>query len=683
MNNVAVLKSYLEALRPIIYINDFDFEAVDDLVRRVADGTPVAEYNNGCGGVHFETKIATSLSSSDADTGRDSAAKLRQFLSDFSTDMDERQIILLKDVHDELSDSTVIGLLKDISQRTMHQEDYWVPIIIASTRLRIPTEIEKYVTVFEIAYPDLDEIFDSLKEYARHYAFDLPDADCRELSFAFKGLSEFEICQILNLAYQQSGRVSISDKDLVLTEKEQSIKKTGLLEAIKVPDSELDIGGLENLVGYLRQKSKVFKNLAEAVQFGVSIPKGILIVGMPGCGKSLTAKACSRLFNAPLIRLDVGRLLGKYVGESEENLRKAIRQAEAATPCVLWIDEIEKAFAGVGKDSDGGLTTRLFGCFLTWMQEKDSTVYVVATANDITGIPPEFLRKGRFDEIFSVTLPDEEERRRIFEIHLRKRHKDWRKLKLDLNALVKETIGENNVASFSGADIESIVKTAVESAFTRRERAREMGDADWQNVDVSQEDLLSAVKNTIPIRKTLADKIEALEKSLQKFQIVSASKGIWQTSPVYQKKAVPIAKAIEGKSPERKNEGGTASGNASHTAVKGSGNRSKEIDGGDMLSAMAGLVGALTLFPGSQAPRDEVICEKCASWSGNSRDACAYCAIDHKWRSGHDKCERFKPLHRCENCRNWAGPDSGYCRHDHDKHNPSDRCIHHLKKLPS
>jgi SpoVK/Ycf46/Vps4 family AAA+-type ATPase len=232
--------------------------------------------------------------------------------------------------------------------------------------------------------------------------------------------------------------------------------------------------------------------------------------------------------------LDVGRLLGKYVGESEDNLRRAIQLAEAATPCVLWIDEIEKAFAGVGKDaSGGGVTTRLFGYFLTWMQEKDSTVYVVATANDITGIPPEFLRKGRFDEIFSVRLPDNDERKRIFEIHLKRRHKDWRELNLRLNELVQKTKGKDDKPSYSGADIESIVKTGIETAFTRRQLARLSGDADWKKIDLTQEDLVKAIENTTPIRETLSDKIDALEKSLKKFQITSASSGNWTVAPKY------------------------------------------------------------------------------------------------------------------------------------------------------
>ena len=190
----------------------------------------------------------------------------------------------------------------------------------------------------------------------------------------------------------------------------------------------------------------------------MDIPKGVLIVGMPGCGKSLTAKATASLFKIPLVRLDVGRLLGKYVGESEENMRKALKLAEAISPCVLWIDELEKAFAGVGGGGGSDVTTRLFGQFLTWMQEKESAVFIVATANDVSNMPPEFLRKGRFDELFFVDLPNDEERRKILEIHLKKRKK-WKRYDQLPDRLISMTDGYN------GADLEAIVKDAVEKVF--------------------------------------------------------------------------------------------------------------------------------------------------------------------------------------------------------------------------
>lgn len=229
-----------------------------------------------------------------------------------------------------------------------------------------------------------------------------------------------------------------------------------------------------------------------------------MIIGMPGCGKSLTAKATASLFEIPLVRLDVGRLLGKYVGESEENMRKALKLSEAISPCVLWIDEIEKAFAGVGGDGGGNdVTTRLFGQFLTWMQEKENTVFIVATANDISRLPPEFLRKGRFDELFFVDLPNGEERRKILDIHLKKRNK-WNK-NIDSIALIKETEG------FNGADLEAVVKDTIEMAFIEEKKT------------ITTEDLIKSVKDTKSISSTLKDKIAQIKDTVSKIDIKPAS----------------------------------------------------------------------------------------------------------------------------------------------------------------
>jgi len=229
-----------------------------------------------------------------------------------------------------------------------------------------------------------------------------------------------------------------------------------------------------------------------------------MIVGMPGCGKSLAAKATAKLFGIPLVRLDVGRLLGKYIGESEENMRKALKLSEAISPCVLWIDEIEKAFSGVGSFGGGSdVTTRLFGQFLTWMQEKENTVFIVATANDISKIPAEFLRKGRFDELFYVDFPNDEERRKIIEIHLKKRHK-WNK-ELDIISLVKLTNGYN------GADLEAIVKDAIENCFIEgRER-------------LTTEDLKSAQKNIKSISSTLEKRIKEIKEAIKDIDLKPAS----------------------------------------------------------------------------------------------------------------------------------------------------------------
>lgn len=236
------------------------------------------------------------------------------------------------------------------------------------------------------------------------------------------------------------------------------------------------------------------------------MPKGVLIAGVPGFGKSLSAKAAGKLFDVPLLRLDMGRLMGKYVGESEENMQRAIQLAEAISPCVLWVDELEKAFAGIGSGGSGGeVTTRLFGAFLTWMQEKTSSTFVVATANDITKLPPELMRKGRFDEIFYVSLPKDEERKMIFEIHISKRRKQDVS-SIDIDKLVSKTKG------YSGADIEGVVSESVEVAFVKKASA------------LTTEEILNCIENTHSLSEIMKDELDKMMRTYEDRKFKKASR---------------------------------------------------------------------------------------------------------------------------------------------------------------
>ena len=355
--------------------------------------------------------------------------------------------------------------------------------------------------------PTLKEIACIIVDFTKEMETKIDPEVVDELALSFLGLNEFQIHQILNLAYQDGGCLDKDDKRLILREKEQFLKKSGMLELVRFSDKMDDIGGLENLKEWLQCKEKIFSNMDKALKFGVDVPKGIMIIGMPGCGKSLTAKATAGLFKIPLVRLDVGRLLGKYVGESEGNMRKALHLAEAISPCVLWVDEIEKAFSGVGKNGGSDVTTRLFGQFLTWLQEKENTVFIVATANDISQMPPEFLRKGRFDELFFVDLPNADERRKIIEIHLKKRKK-WNS---EFDTCFPEEIIKNT-EGFNGADLEAVVKGAIENAFINNRK------------EITAGNLLVEIRNTNSISKTMKDKIDEIARTIQKMDIKRASK---------------------------------------------------------------------------------------------------------------------------------------------------------------
>lgn len=447
-STINILASYVDALRPIIYINHFDFRVIDEAIAQVAMNARCIEFNNALGMIDFKTKIPMR------------EYNLEEFLkATMDEGFEQETFLILKDIHGELKNPRIIALLKRIAEKNLYNEDFYETVFIVSSVMVIPVELENYITIFDIPLPSTKEISNIIRDFVSDMEIEVKDEVIDDIALSFKGLNEFQIKQILNLAYQDGGCIDKEDKLLILQEKEQFIKKSGLLELINFSEKIDDIGGLENLKSWLQQKEKIFSNLDKALKFGVDIPKGVLIVGMPGCGKSLTAKATASLFRIPLVRLDVGRLLGKYVGESEQNMRKALKLAEAISPCVLWIDELEKAFSGVGGGGGGNdVTTRLFGQFLTWMQEKESAVFIVATANDISNMPPEFLRKGRFDELFFVDLPNEEERKDILEIHLKKRKK-WKKYEQLPEHLISMTDGYN------GADLEAVVKDAVERAF--------------------------------------------------------------------------------------------------------------------------------------------------------------------------------------------------------------------------
>lgn len=489
------LAQYIDAGFPIIYLNTFEEDKADSIIQQIAFGKEVYEWNETNGYIDFKTK-----------TPMFEDCSLEMMLDQLKTkDLLDRKIIALKDVVAYLDDPKIVSKIKGLAKMINQGAD--ATIIIVSDILKIPRELEKYITILEMDYLNSDEIRQIIMDFINENHVEVVgDKLVDELAVAFKGLTEFEINNLLALSYADDGELKRNDLRLIFEQKQQMIKKAGILEMIPLKETIDDIGGLENLKEWFIRKAKVYKNMDEAKRYGVDMPKGILIAGIPGCGKSLSAKAAANLFEVPLLRLDMGRLMGKYVGESEANLRSAIALAEAISPCVLWIDELEKAFAGIGGSGGAAeVTTRLFGNFLTWMQEKESPAFVVATANDIIKLPPELLRKGRFDEIFYVGLPNEAEREKIFKIHIEKRRKQDLK-NIQISQLVSKTQG------FSGADIEGVVKDAVETAFAE------------DKSEVCTEDILNAIKNTNAISEIMKDAIEKMGKEYETRKFKSASK---------------------------------------------------------------------------------------------------------------------------------------------------------------
>jgi SpoVK/Ycf46/Vps4 family AAA+-type ATPase len=275
---------------------------------------------------------------------------------------------------------------------------------------------------------------------------------------------------------------------IVFSEKQQIIRKSGLLEYYESHELLEHVAGLENLKQWLVKRGLAFSD--RAAEFGLPAPRGLLLLGVQGCGKSLCAKAASSLWKLPLLRLDIGRMFGSLVGSSEENMRRAIQTAESVAPGVLWVDEIDKAFSGAGGAAgDGGASARVFGTFLTWLSEKTSPVFVIATANDIRNLPPELLRKGRLDEIFFVDLPNEAERQEVFRIHLERRGRDPQKF--DLAELSRRSEG------FSGAEIEEAIVSGLFDAFSR-------------GTDLDQLTIISCLAETVPLSKTMNEELGRL-----------------------------------------------------------------------------------------------------------------------------------------------------------------------------
>jgi SpoVK/Ycf46/Vps4 family AAA+-type ATPase len=400
----------------------------------------------------------------------------------------EAGIYIFKDLHPFIDSPATTRWLRDAiasfkgTQKT---------IVLMSPVQQVPIELEKEVVVLDFPLPDLSELNQVLSQQLEQSKARRATTETREkLLKAALGLTHDEAEKVYRKAQVKAGRLTEGEVDIVLSEKKQLIRRNGILEYIEEDETIDAVGGLEELKRWLKQRSNAFTERAR--EYGLPQPKGMLILGVPGCGKSLIAKTTSRLWGLPLLRLDMGRVYdGSMVGRSEANLRNALKTAESISPTILFIDELDKSFAGTSgsSDSDGGTSSRIFGSFLTWMQEKTSPVFVMATANRVERLPGEFLRKGRFDEIFFVDLPNAEERQQIFSIHLSKRRRDI--TRFDLEQLAKISDG------FSGAEIEQAIIAAMYEAFA-------------QDREFTQLDIIAAIKSTLPLSRTMTEQVTAL-----------------------------------------------------------------------------------------------------------------------------------------------------------------------------
>jgi ATP-dependent 26S proteasome regulatory subunit len=405
---------------------------------------------------------------------------------------EKEAIFVLLDFHAHMEDAQIRRRLRDAAHAL---EASAKAIVIVSPRFVLPPELQKEVFVQDVPLPSrkllathLDALLERIGKSAA-VPIELEPRDREELIRSAQGMTLLELEQTLALSVVKLGRVGRDTIPIVLREKEQVVRKSTVLEHVSWDAGFEDVGGLDLLKEFLESRREAFSDHARA--FGLPPPKGICLIGVQGCGKSLAAKAVSRFYRLPLLRLDMGRVFAGLVGRSEENMRTALKLAESLAPCVLWIDELEKAFAGVGSSniSDAGTTARVISHMTTWLQERESEVYCVATANDISQLPPELVRKGRFDEVFFVDLPAPREREEILRIHLAKRGRNPDEF--DLGALAERSRG------FSGAELEEAVISGLYDAFSERR-------------PLETRDVARALERTVPLSETMHERVAGL-----------------------------------------------------------------------------------------------------------------------------------------------------------------------------
>jgi hypothetical protein len=483
------IETLIRARYPILYIVSSEETRVQRSIVDIAKRRQkkVFEWSYTTGMVPAGTSIQSHKSRNVAT--RDPLVALDQVI-----DQAEPAIFVFKDFHPFLGKGN-FGVIRKLKEIALHLKNSFKTVVLVSPFMEIPAELEKEMTVLTFPLPDrdelgalLDRILTDVQEF-RQVKVDLDSAGRERLLAAALGLTLGEAENVFAKIIVRDERLTGEDVNEVFAEKKQIIRKSGLLDYYSTDESFSGIGGLAVLKDWLQKRAVALT--ARARDFGLPAPKGILMLGVQGCGKSLCAKAVSSLWQLPLLRFDIGRMFGSLVGSSEENVRRAIAVAESVAPAILWVDEIDKAFAGSQNSgsSDGGTSARVFGTFLTWLSEKTVPVFVVATANDISHLPAELMRKGRLDEIFFVDLPSEAEREDIFRIHISQRKRD--PAAFDVKALAA------NSKEFSGAEIKEAVISALYEAFD-------------EGKELTTEHVLHALNATVPLAKTMDEQINRL-----------------------------------------------------------------------------------------------------------------------------------------------------------------------------
>lgn len=494
-NSGIAIETLIRARYPLIYVVSFEENRVESELLRITQNRKKQIY---------KWSITNGLENPDGSFLGEFKDPIK--VLEYILQSDINGVFVMKDYHPYLNEPVVIRKLRDVahSLKTSMKN-----VVFLSPILKVPVELEKEISVVDYNLPGKEEIGQIVKSISES----IGEADKLEISRnpmllqkvveAALGLTAEEAENVFAKSLVQTGDFNLK---IILSEKEQIIRKSGVLEYCHVNENMKGVGGLDELKKWLNKRGKAFT--PEARDFGLPEPRGVLLLGIPGCGKSLTAKAISSMWQLPLLKLDVGKVFSSLVGSSEENVRRAIQTAESIAPSILWLDEMEKGFSGLGSSgqTDGGTTARVFGTFLTWLQEKKTPVFVVATCNNVSQLPPELLRKGRFDEIFFVDLPSKEERKEIFKIHLEKRNRDSKGFNIE--KLAEKSIG------FSGSEIEEIIISSLYDAFD-----------DGKELDQSY--IEKTIENMVPLSQTMEDQIRGT-REWAKIRAKKASSIEWE-----------------------------------------------------------------------------------------------------------------------------------------------------------
>ena len=491
MNFLNDLVLLLKSRYPIIYICTNEEERIEYLIRYCAKKYMSRTYNSW--------DFVEGYQENPNDSGFAARNPLEALELIEKLTPETPALFVLKDYDNFLKDFSVTRKLKNISRKLKTEPKN---VIIISSEVNIPDSLKEYITLLEFPLPNYSEILEELNRLISSMQKDVSASTVTSLAIACQGLSLERIRRVLSKVIAKDGEITEGSPLIVLQEKKQIIQQTQLLEFCLTDKTLSDLGGLDNFKDWLKLRERAFSQ--DAINYGLPYPKGLLLIGIQGTGKSIAAKILAYEWQLPLLRLDFGRLFASLIGQSEQRVRKMIEIAEALAPCVLWVDEIDKAFAGAQSSGDSGTTSRVLATFITWLSEKTSPVFVVSTANNIDAIPAEILRKGRFDEIFFLNLPTREERKEIFKVHINK-YRPGTSEQFHL-PILSELAND-----FSGAEIEQTVIDAMRIGFN-------------ENREFNNEDIIVSIQNCVPLARTKSKELNLLKEWSESGNVISASK---------------------------------------------------------------------------------------------------------------------------------------------------------------